>query len=36
MPSVELPEASLSWNSILVAVAVLVAIAGIAVALYKG
>ena len=37
MQSVELPEtASLSWNSILVAVAVLVAISGIAVALFKG
>ena len=36
MPSVEIPEASLSWNSILLAIAVLVAISGIAVAIYKG
>ena len=36
MPSVELPNAGLSWDSIVYAVAILVAVAGIIVSLYKG
>ena len=36
MPSVELPNAGLCWDSIVYAVAILVAVAGIIVSLYKG
>ena len=36
MPEINLPEAGLSWNSVIYAVAVIVAVAGVLVALVKG
>ena len=36
MPEVKLPEASLTWNSVIYIIAVLVAVSGVLVALVKG